>query len=104
MSLTRAEAFLLCEVVGQEYLSDDSRLTPPQRLVQAVDDDWSDSNVFLLDYWASGDRPEIPLLIAKLEQLTSRQAQALISATKRFWKLSENGAEENEALDQVCLI
>ncbi len=97
LPLTEGQAFLICELVGGEYLTGDSRLTLAQRLSDAVDDDWSDKGGFILDVWSTNSEDlGTAELAARIRQLNGKQAQSIISAAKRFWKMADNDEFDSE--------
>lgn len=89
LDLTDGEGALICELVGGEYISGDSRMTALERLVDAVESDGEDTSAFLLDYWEKNAPIAIEPLVEKLRPLTGRQSRAVMSAARKVWKAGE---------------
>ncbi len=104
LTLTEGEACLICEVIGGEYMTRDSRLTILERLISAIDEDWQDTSIFFLEYWTkNGPVPTQPL-IEKLSKLNGTQARSVISAARRAWKAWENDVDYRICLTEAGLL
>ncbi len=95
IDLTEGEAFLICEMVGGEYLTADSRMTITERLAETVGDEGGNTSGFMLDYWADHEVDAVALR-ERLIFLRSKQAQCIITAAKKFWKFYEEADYPND--------
>ena len=106
IDLTENEAFLICELVGGEYLGHDTRVTISELLAETVEGAIEDcsTTAFMLDYWhnhqlAPTDLPD------RLRPLSSNQARCILTAAKKFWKLEgEVNLSEAQLLIEVGLV
>ena len=100
LDLTDGEGALICELVGGEYISGDSRMTALERLVDAVESDGEDTSAFLLDYWEKNGPIAIEPLVEKLRPLTGRQSRAVMSAARKVWE----AVEEDDLSDHQRMV
>lgn len=105
IDLTQGEASLICHLVGTASVSDDTRMTITERLVEAVEDEIAVPSSDFLMIYLDHHEVDAAALLERLRSLSSKQAQCIISAAKRFWKLEDWGDHsETRKLIEVGLV